>query len=99
MQYLPTRMAPSTLERIVTRIYDNRLRALLVFVIIMGLDILGTALMPRQYESRMKILVRNDRPDLVVSPDSTIARPADTLDITESHVNSEIEILKNYDLL
>ena len=54
--------------------------------------------MPDNYESRMKILVRNMRSDVVVSPDQTDASSND-VEISESQIVSEIELLKSRDLL
>ena len=54
--------------------------------------------MPDQYESRMKILVRNMRSDVVVSPEQTDAS-ANSGEISESQIVSEIELLKSRDLL
>ena len=54
--------------------------------------------MPDQYESRMKILVRNMRSDVVVSPEQTDAS-SNNGEISESQIVSEIELLKSRDLL
>lgn len=59
---------------------------------------LATSLIPRRYESEMKFLVNNERADLVITPDkgSNYAPP---VEVTETAVNSEIELLKGQDLL
>lgn len=54
--------------------------------------------MPDQYESRMKILVRNMRSDVVVSPEQTDASSSGN-EVSESQIISEIELLKSRDLL
>ena len=54
--------------------------------------------MSDNYESRMKILVRNMRSDVIVAPDQTDASSNDT-EISESQIVSEIELLKSRDLL
>ena len=59
---------------------------------------LVTLLMPRQYESRMKVLVKNERADLVVSPDARNGGQPHG-DVSETQVNSEIELLTSNDLL
>ncbi len=52
----------------------------------------------RTHESRMRILVKNERADLVVSAEERNGLQPRT-DVTESQVNSEIEILTSNDLL
>jgi uncharacterized protein involved in exopolysaccharide biosynthesis len=46
----------------------------------------------------MKLLVKNERKDLVVSPDSN-ASTVHTNELTETQVNSEIELLRSKDVL
>ena len=77
-----------------------RRKALLIglFTGIFGLVALVTFVMPRQYESRMKVIVKNERADLVVSPDARNGgQPRG--DVNETEVNSEIELLTSNDLL
>ena len=54
--------------------------------------------LPKRYESSMKLLVKSDREDLLVSPE---AHPAASVrsEVTESQINSEIELLTSYELL
>src|SRR5689334_19745434 len=67
------------------------------FMFVFGAVILITLFMPRQYEAELKILVKGERADPLVSPekDSVASRP----DVTEQDVNSEVELLKSRDLL
>jgi uncharacterized protein involved in exopolysaccharide biosynthesis len=55
-------------------------------------------LLPTKYESQMKLLVGDERPDLVISPkdDKTIPLPEE---LAEIRVNSEIELLTSRDVL
>ena len=66
---------------------------------------LGTAamtfLMPNEYESRMKILVKNTRSDVPITPEQTVGTPGNSFDndVSENQINSEIELLTSEDLL
>ena len=66
---------------------------------------LGTAaityLMPNEYESRMKILVKNTRSDVPITPEQTLGTTGNFLDndVSENQINSEIELLTSEDLL
>ncbi len=65
---------------------------------------LGTALVtwviPNKYESRMKILVKNQRVDVAITPEATNSAPLGVdPDVSETAINSEIELLTSRDLL
>lgn len=64
--------------------------------------LLGTALalwLPaKQYETRMKFLVRRERVDPVVTVEAN-SMPRFGLDVTEEQLRSEVELLKSRDLL
>ena len=66
---------------------------------------LGTAaitfLMPNEYESRMKILVKNTRSDVPITPEQTVGSTGTFFenDVSENQINSEIELLTSEDLL
>jgi uncharacterized protein involved in exopolysaccharide biosynthesis len=66
---------------------------------------LGTAvftfLMPNEYESRMKILVKNTRSDVPITPEQTHGSTGLYFDsgVSEIQINSEIELLTSEDLL
>lgn len=59
---------------------------------------MGTLLFPKQYESRMKVLVRNERPDLMVSAGNGTPGAVPS-EVTDNKINSEVELLKSNDLL
>jgi uncharacterized protein involved in exopolysaccharide biosynthesis len=65
---------------------------------ILGLAAALTMLLPKKYESSMKVLVKSQRADLVVSPDAKDSSYVKS-EVTESQINSEIELLESYDLL
>lgn len=66
--------------------------------------VLGTAvitfLLPNKYESRMKILVKNQRVDVAITPEATGGAPVGVdNEVSENSINSEIELLTSRDLL
>jgi uncharacterized protein involved in exopolysaccharide biosynthesis len=69
-----------------------------VFFACIGLAGLLTLAMPRKYESQMKLLVNNERADLVISPDKNTPS-ASPSGVSEEQVNSEIELLRSHDIL
>ncbi|HEV2717883.1 MAG TPA: Wzz/FepE/Etk N-terminal domain-containing protein, partial [Terriglobales bacterium] len=69
-----------------------------LFVVIVGTAVL-TFMLPDKYESRMKILVRNQRVDIAITPEQTTAAPVTDTEVTENQINSEIELLTSKDLL
>lgn len=66
---------------------------------------LGTAaitmLMPNEFEARMKILVKNTRSDVPITPERTLGSTGSFFDtdVSENQINSEIELLTSEDLL
>lgn len=70
------------------------------FAIVLG-TIAFTLLLPNKYESRLKILVRNQRVDVAITPGATGGAPAPAVgdDVSENQINSEIELVTSKDLL
>jgi uncharacterized protein involved in exopolysaccharide biosynthesis len=72
--------------------------AVVTFLLVFGSVVFVTWLMPARYESELKILVKPERIDPIVSPESNAQSFAQNA-VTEQDVNSEVEILKSHDLL
>jgi uncharacterized protein involved in exopolysaccharide biosynthesis len=68
------------------------------FLGILSLAVLLAFLLPKQYESQMKILVRHERADSVVSPEREQPLQLRT-EVSEEELQSEAELLKSRDLL
>jgi len=64
----------------------------------MALVAVWTFSLPKQYEARMKILVKNFRADMVVSAASN-AQATPPVEVSEAEINTEIELLNSNDLL
>ena len=72
----------------------------LSFLGVLSGAILVAILQPNKYDAAMKILVRRDRLDAVVTADANPAAPPQVSpDITEEELNSEVTLLKSRDLL
>jgi len=68
------------------------------FLGILAAVILLAAILPRKYQAEMKILVRHERADNMVTPDREQPMQLRT-DVTEAELQSEAELLKSKDLL
>jgi len=80
-----------------------RRKALVLFIfvaVVLGTGVV-TFLLPNKYDSRMKILVKNQRVDVAITPEQTSGAPAPAVenDVSENQINSEIELLTSKDLL
>jgi uncharacterized protein involved in exopolysaccharide biosynthesis len=75
----------------------RRLMALSFFGILLG-AILAAVLQPNRYEAGMKILVKRERVDPVVTAEAS-AQSQFALAVTEEDLNSEVELLKARDML
>jgi uncharacterized protein involved in exopolysaccharide biosynthesis len=71
---------------------------LITFLLVFGGVTAGTLLMPKQYETRLKILVKNDRADTVVTADSN-SGSGYRGEVSETQINTEIELLNSENLL
>ncbi|SNT06492.1 Uncharacterized protein involved in exopolysaccharide biosynthesis [Granulicella rosea] len=64
---------------------------------VMAVTLLYVLFCPRAYQSEMNILVRNARPDYLLSPERNTNNTAPP-EVTEEKINSEIEVLKSKDV-
>lgn len=94
----PVPGAPLSLTSLLAVVFRRKMLVFGLFVAVAATAAAVTLLMPRQYESRMKVLVKNERAGLVVSPDARNGGQAPA-NVSETEVNSEIELLTSNDLL
>jgi uncharacterized protein involved in exopolysaccharide biosynthesis len=88
----------TSLRDLLAMAFRHRQLLLRTFLVIMVAAVLAGVLLS-QYESEMKILVKHERVDpLVSAEDNGPAQPV-RVDLTEQEVNSEVEILRSADLL
>jgi uncharacterized protein involved in exopolysaccharide biosynthesis len=92
----PGRSPNWTLREIVTVVFRRKWLLLTVFGSIAVLTIALALFLPNQYQSRMRILVKNARADLVIT--SGTNSPNTGAEVTETQINSEIALLTSKDL-
>jgi uncharacterized protein involved in exopolysaccharide biosynthesis len=92
---IPNTVSLKDLAAILAR---RKRQILLVFFLVLAGVVAGTFLMPKKYETHMKVLVKNERADIVVSPDSN-GSPIFRNEVSEAQINSEIELLTSKNLL
>jgi uncharacterized protein involved in exopolysaccharide biosynthesis len=78
-------------------IRQRRALALTVFLVVFGLGIVISFLLPKKYTSSMEILIRATPSDLRATPER--ADGVQIGQVTEEEVNSEVALLTSYDLL
>ncbi|PYS68565.1 MAG: hypothetical protein DMF69_19825 [Acidobacteria bacterium] len=86
-----------TFREIVTIVFLRKWIVLTLFGAIASLTIALALFLPNQYQSRMRILVKNARADAVISGESTNTQQRG--EVTETQINSEIASLTSKDLL
>ena len=89
-----------TLRDLLAIAFRHRQLVTLCFLGVFGAAILAAILLPEQYEARMKILVKHERVDAVVTSErnATPQQLSNSL-VTEEDLNSEVELIKSRDLL
>ncbi len=87
-----------TLRDIATPLFRHPKLVRLSFLGLLLGTVLVIMLLPKDYEAKMKILVKRERVDAAVSPgrDAVMTNPGE---VTEEELNSEVELLKSRDLL
>ncbi|MFN2578096.1 MAG: GumC family protein [Pyrinomonadaceae bacterium] len=92
---------PISLRDGATAIFRRRALILFTFFAVVTGTILVTLLAANRYDARMKILVKNQRVDVAITPEATSGLNAPTVDneVSENQINSEIELLTSKDLL
>jgi uncharacterized protein involved in exopolysaccharide biosynthesis len=91
-------MKSTTIRELLAIIFRHRTLVALSFLGIFLGALMATFLEPRQYKSQMKILVKRERVDPVISAKPEISQYY-AGDVTEEILNSEAAILKSHDLL
>jgi succinoglycan biosynthesis transport protein ExoP len=81
-------------------LFRRKWMVLIIFLTVLLGTIAFTLVLPDKYESRTKILVKNQRVDVAITPGNTGAPTAiSDGEVTENQINSEIELLTSHDLL
>jgi uncharacterized protein involved in exopolysaccharide biosynthesis len=93
------RKAEPTLRDVLAPLFRRRRLLTLSFLGIFLGGILSAVVMPKQYEAHMKILVKRERIDPVVTTEATTQGSQSAPAVTEEEINSEVELLRSRDLL
>jgi uncharacterized protein involved in exopolysaccharide biosynthesis len=90
-----------SLRDVASALFRRKALVLIIFLTVIVGTALVTLWMPNRYESRIKILVKNQRVDVAITPEATIGVNAPTVanEVSENQINSEIELLTSKDLL
>jgi uncharacterized protein involved in exopolysaccharide biosynthesis len=87
-----------SLRTAVEALFRQKRFFLRVTAAVMFMAIVISVIMPRQFVSEMKFLVQNTRSNVVVTPERT--NPQNVVsDVTETQVNSELEMMRSHDVL
>src|SRR5437016_13134369 len=80
-------------------LFRRKTLVLLTFLTVIAGTALVTFLLPDKYESRMKILVKNQRVDVAITPEAAVGAPAAAAgtEVSESQINPDIERLTSND--
>jgi uncharacterized protein involved in exopolysaccharide biosynthesis len=87
-----------TLRDLLAIAFRHRRLMMISFSGILCGSILAAVLQPHRYEAGMKILVKRERVDPIVTSEAS-AQPQFAAEVTEEQLNSEVELLKSRDLL
>jgi len=92
-------LVPSaTLRDLLAVVFRHRRLAVNFFLGILLGTVLSLWILPKQYEAEMKILVKRERTDPVITSEASAFAQFST-NVTEEDLNSEVELLKSRDLL
>src|SRR4029450_8181064 len=86
------------LKDVVATLVRRKWQILATFLTIVAGVTIVTFLMPKQYESHMKILVKNERADVLAAPDGS-GGSNNRGEVSEEQINTDIELLNSNDLL
>ena len=87
-----------SLRDIAAILIRRKWQILATFFLTVAAVVAGTLLMPKQYQTQMKVLVKNERADMIVSADSN-GGSGYRGEVSEAQINSEIELLTSNNLL
>jgi uncharacterized protein involved in exopolysaccharide biosynthesis len=83
---------------VIVGLRHRRLAAISFGGVLLGAAV-GAFLLPPRYQTNIKILVKHERLDPLVSAEVASTMPQNLAGVSESEVNSEVELIKSRDLL
>ncbi|MBI3950775.1 MAG: GumC family protein [Acidobacteria bacterium] len=84
---------PLSFRYILTILFARRALILTITSLVFIIAVFGSFLIPPTYESTVKILLRRERTEPVVSSEAEPAQPYVSAEVSETEMNSEIELL------
>jgi uncharacterized protein involved in exopolysaccharide biosynthesis len=87
-----------TLRDVIAPVFRHRRLVAWSFLGIFLTSIVGALSLPKQYQAEMKILVKRERVDPILTSDKTTIIDSRS-EVTEEQVQSEVELLRSRDLL
>src|SRR5689334_3800697 len=92
---------PISLRDGASAVFRRRGLVLFTFLAVVAGTILVTLFLPNRYDARLKILVKNQRVDVAITPEATngVGAASGVSEVSENQINSEIELLTSKDLL
>ncbi len=95
----PVNVSSWTFRETATTLFRRKWLFVSVFLSITAVTVFLVVFLPNKYQSRMKILVKNARADVVITPGLTNPTDVRNSEVTETQINSEIALLTSKDLL
>lgn len=92
------RLQLPTPRELVRPVFRHRRAVVATFLFVIAITVAYVATRPRSYVSEMKILVKRERADPIMTSDPRASLPPPT-GISETELYSEVELLKSRDLL
>ncbi len=96
--FRPFPMRSPTLRDFMAVFFRHWVLIVSAFLAILLGVVLATWIYPKTYETQLKILVKRERPDPIVTTEAS-SQPLTIRDVTQEDLNSEAELLKGRDLL
>lgn len=90
---------PLSFRYILTILFARRGLILTMTMLVLVTAVMGSFLIPPTYESHIKILLRRERTEPVVSSEAEPAQPNLSYEVSETELNSELELLTSRPLL
>jgi uncharacterized protein involved in exopolysaccharide biosynthesis len=90
---------PVLLRDVATLMFRHKRLLSISFFTVVCLALCAALLLPRKYESSVKLLVERERADVVISPERNDGYRGVSEEISEAELNSELELLRTDDIL
>ena len=90
---------PVPLRDVAALVFRHKWLLSLSFFTVVCLALCAALILPRKYESSVKLLVQRERGDTVIVPEQTNGPSPVSPEISEAELNSELELLRTDDLL